>query len=139
MKTKYLIIEKREYVILKRLLNLSEYYGDAAQRYSRKKLSDELLTAKILDEADMPNDVVRLNSRLSVCSDNGWKLQFQLVSPASSDISKNQVSVLTPMGAAVVGYAKGDMITWAFPGGMRTVKIEEVEQNENPINLTVEL
>lgn len=139
MKSKNLIIEKREYIILKRLLNLFEYYGDAEQRYSQKKLADELLSAKILDENDMPGNVVRFNSRISVCSDNGWELQFQLVSPARSDISKNLVSVLTPMGAAIFGYARGDIISWVFPGGLRTVKIEEVEQNENSINLSVEL
>ncbi len=139
MKYKRLLIEKKEYVLLKRLLNLSGYHSDMSLKYSLKKLSEELQVAKILDEETMPGDVVRLNSEIDICADNGWKKQFQLVSPANSDIRANKISVLTPMGAAVMGYARGDSISWVFPGGHISVKIEGVKQRKHPLNLSVDL
>lgn len=139
MKYDNLIIEKKEYVFLKRLLNLSGYYSDSTLRASLKKLQEELSRARILDEAAMPADVVRLNSRVEVSSGNGWERKFQLVSPANSDIKSDKISILTPMGAAVMGYARGDSFSWVFPGGLQTVEIGAVEQVRKPIDLSVDL
>ncbi len=139
MKYDNLIIEKKEYVFLKRLLNLSGYYSDPTLRASLKKLSEEFYNAKIVDEEAMPADVVRLNSRVEVSSGNGWKRKFQLVSPSNSDIKSDKISILTPMGAAVMGYARGDSVSWIFPGGPKTVSIGEVEQLKKAINLSIDL
>lgn len=139
MKYDHLIIEKREYVFLKRLLNVSGYYADTTLRSSLKKLSEELYHAKILDEEAMPADVVRLNSRVEVRSGRGWKRKFQLVSPSNSDYKSDKISILTPMGAAVMGYSRGDTFSWKFPGGLQTVTIAAVEQIKIPIDLSVDL
>lgn len=139
MKYGDLIIEKREYVLLKRLLNVSAYFADTTLRNSLKKLSEELQHAKILDEEAMPADVVRLNSRVEVRSGKGWKREFQLVIPSKSDYKSDKISILTPMGAAVMGYARGDTFTWTFPGGLQNVTIGEVEQQKQPIDLAVDL
>lgn len=139
MKYDNLIIEKKEYVFLKRLLNLSGYYTDPTLRASLNKLSEELHNAKIVDEEAMPDDVVRLNSWVEVSSGNGWKRKFQLVSPSNGDAKSDKISILTPMGAAVMGYARGDSVSWIFPGGPKTVSIGEVEQLKKVINLSVDL
>lgn len=140
MKYDNLIIEKKEYVFLKRLLNLSGYYSDPTLRASLNKLSEELHNAKIVDEEVLPEDVVRFNSWVEVVSSgNGWKRKFQLVSPSNGDAKSDKISILTPMGAAVMGYARGDSVSWIFPGGQKTVLIVEVEQLKKVINLTVDL
>ncbi|WP_268225618.1 GreA/GreB family elongation factor [Sinomicrobium oceani] len=129
MKYENLIIEKREYVLLKQLLQLSGYYGDNVFKSSVKHLRDELLSARVCDEDQMPGDVIRFNSFVSVASDGGWKKRFQLVLPNESDIKQDKISILTPMGAAVMGYAAGDSLMWEFPTGPRSLTIEEVEQD----------
>ncbi|WP_306014175.1 MULTISPECIES: GreA/GreB family elongation factor [unclassified Allomuricauda] len=139
MKYGSLLIEKREYVLLKRLLNLSGYHKDNAWRKSVKKLMDELEGAKILDEDKMPDDVIRFNSNVTIVSETGWHKKFKLVLPAKSDVRNNCISILTPMGAAVMGYANGDSIVWEFPSGSQRLTIEDIEQENESLNLNMVL
>lgn len=135
MKYGNLVIEKSEYVLLKRLVNLTSYYGDETQQKSIKKLVGELEQAQIRDEGDMPKDVIRFNAWITIGAKNGWHKRFQLVSPKESDIARNKISILAPMGAAVIGYAEGDTVVWDFPAGEQQLTILKVEQEENPINI----
>ncbi|MEY8019363.1 GreA/GreB family elongation factor [Muriicola sp. SD30] len=139
MKHGNLFIEKKEYVLLKRLMNLSGYYKDDILRDSVKKLVSELESAKICDEHDMPEDVIRFNSTITIASQNGWHRTFKLVMPNDSDVKNDKVSILTPMGAAVMGYAEGDSITWQFPSGEQNLTIEKVEQENKYINVNMVL
>ena len=122
-------------MLLKRLVNISGYYADTTQRDSIKKLAGELEQALIRSEEDMPKDVVRFNSWITIGSQNGWHKKFQLVMPKESDVKTNKISVLAPMGLAVIGYAQGDNVTWNFPTGEQQLTILEVEQAETPINI----
>src|SRR5688572_18139601 len=135
MKHGNLVIEKGEYVLLKRLVNISGYYADDTQRESIKKLAGELEQAHIRNEEDMPSDVVRFNTWITIGSKNGWHKKFQLVMPKESDVKTNKISVLAPMGLAVIGYAQGDSVVWTFPNGEQQLTILKVEQEENPINV----
>ena len=139
MKYGGLVIEKKEYVLLKRLMNLSGFYKDDTLRKSVIKLSGELETAQIQDETDMPRDVVRLNSELKVRSKVGWQKTFQLVLPKESNLEQDRISITTPMGAAVIGYAEGDSIKWDFPTGEQQLTIEKVVQKKSHINLDMVL
>jgi regulator of nucleoside diphosphate kinase len=129
-----LVIEKKEFVLLKRLMNLTGYYKDDTMRLSVKKLAGELDSAKIFDEAKMPNDVIRFNSTITIVSMNGWQRKFKLVMPNESDVKNDKVSILTPMGAAVIGYAEGDPLVWDFPSGKQQLIIKKVEQENHFIN-----
>ncbi|MCK0159192.1 GreA/GreB family elongation factor [Allomuricauda sp. F6463D] len=139
MKYESLIIEKKEYVLLKRLMNLSGYHRDNTFKKSIKKLMEEMESAKILDEEGMPEDVIRFNSSVTIKSENGWHKKFKLVLPSKSDVKKNYISILTPMGAAVMGYAKGDSVIWEFPSGSQKLTIEDIEQENEPININMVL
>tara|TARA_R110002124_G_scaffold5301_1_gene33242 strand:- start:267240 stop:267635 length:396 start_codon:yes stop_codon:yes gene_type:complete len=131
-------MEKKEYVFLKRLLNVSGYYKDINTQESLKKLSAEIAHALICDNDEMPKDVIRFNSIITVTS-GAWQSQFQLVIPTERDISKNKVSILAPMGSAVMGYAEGDTVTWNFPNGTKELFIAKVEQAEYPVDMDVAL
>ena len=130
-----LVIEKKEFVLLKRFMNLSGYYQDDILRTSVKKLVGELETALIFDETEMPEDVIRFNSAITITSKNDWQRKFKLVMPNKSDVKNHQVSILTPMGAAVIGYAEGDSLKWEFPSGEQQLTIEKVEQENKFINI----
>ncbi|WP_282055352.1 GreA/GreB family elongation factor [Maribacter luteus] len=139
MKYGNLIIEKREYVLLKKLMNLSKYYKDVTLGKSIKKLSSEIESAKICDEKDMPNDVIRFNSTITVVSEKGWSKKFTLVTPSESDVKEGKISLLTPMGSAVIGYAEGDAIIWEFPSGEQNLMIGKVEQGNRKLNVSMVL
>ncbi|WP_108425797.1 GreA/GreB family elongation factor [Flagellimonas amoyensis] len=137
MKHGNLIIEKGEYVLLKRLVNLSAYYSDQTQQKSIFKLAGELEHAQVKDQEDMPRDVIRFNTWITIGANNGWHKKFKLVLPKNSDVATDKISVLAPMGAAVMGYAEGDTVIWDFPAGEQQLTILKVEQEENPINVDV--
>lgn len=136
MKYGNLILEKKEYVFLKRLLNVTGYYKDQNTKDSLKKLSGELTSAIIYDHEEMPDDVIRFNSIVNVKSGT-WESQFQLVIPTARDISASKISILAPMGSAVMGYAEGDSVIWNFPNGNKELQITSVKQAEKPIDIDV--
>lgn len=136
MKYGNLILEKKEYVFLKRLLNVSGYYKDENTKDSLKKLSSELTNALICDNEEMPADIIRFNSIVTVTSGT-WKTEFQLVIPTERNIAANKISILAPMGSAVMGYAEGDSVTWNFPNGAKELQIAIVKQAESPIDIDV--
>ena len=81
----------------------------------------------------MPRDVVTMNSRVKLRDlDSGDALDFSLVFPtfplaAGSDhLAPMTVSVLAPIGTAVLGYRVGDTIEWEVPAGVRRLKVEDL-------------
>ncbi len=136
MKYGSLILEKKEYVYIKRILNISGYAEDVETQKSLQRLSKELKNAQIIAEADMPEDVIRFNSKIMVYSENGWEKVIQLVIPSDKDAKKDKISILTPMGAALFGYSEGDSIEWDFPSGKQKLRIVTVTQveSQNKIN-----
>ncbi|PKG52653.1 MULTISPECIES: GreA/GreB family elongation factor [Olleya] len=131
MKYGSLILEKKEYVYLKRILNISGYGDDASVTKSLVKLSEELKTAQIVNNDEVPEDIVRFNSIVTIASDNGWEKELQVVVPMEKNVTLNKVSVLTPMGAALFGYSKDDTIDWDFPGGAQKIRIVDVQKEES--------
>lgn len=134
MKYGSLILEKKEFVNLKRLLRLSGIHKDAASRNSVRRLQNELESAIVSDEEDVPEDVVRFNSEVTLSSSDGWVNNFQLVSSTESNYSNKKLSVLSTMGLAVIGYAKGDIIDCEFPEGLKSLEIKEVKQIKTESN-----
>ncbi|MTE25657.1 GreA/GreB family elongation factor [Winogradskyella ouciana] len=130
MKYGSLILEKKEYVYLKRILNISGYAEDHETQRCLINLSEELKTAHIVDEEDMPKDVIRFNSTVTVTFNNGVEKTLQLVIPMDKDFQNSRISVLTPMGSALIGYSEGDSIIWDFPNGTQQITISKVEQQE---------
>lgn len=133
MKYGSLILEKSDYVLIKRMLNLTNNYKDDAQKTSILHLKSELETAIISESEEVPTDVIRINSEVTVSANDGWQYSFQVVEPSESNSLEKKISVLAPMGLAVIGYAKEDIIRWTFPGGEKDITILEVKQN-NSIN-----
>jgi regulator of nucleoside diphosphate kinase len=93
-----------------------------------EELLSELDRAKIVADDSVPQDVVRMGSVVEYRSGNGRK-RVSLVFPAEADIAAGKISVLTPVGAALIGLAKGESITWsARDGTSHELTILAVEQ-----------
>lgn len=125
---KEIIIEKREYEMLRQIISNAGHNIDKTYKASIEKLANELKSATIIGKESMPEDIVRFNSIVTVQMPFGDPKSFQIVTPEKSDISKNKLSILAPMGLALFGYAVSDEIMWQFPSGMNAIKILNVEQ-----------
>ncbi len=126
MKKIQLRIEKNEYHWLLGVIN-NQNFTDPLNQSSLENLLKNLEQANIKDEADMPFDVVRLNSMVSIETPYGPKEDLQLVVPAERDSSEDKISVLSPMGSALIGYSKGDEVDWIFPKGEGKINIIQVK------------
>ncbi len=137
MKYGGIMLEKKEYVLLKRFLSLSGYQKESILQQAVKKLLESLNTALIHDGEEIPNDVIRFNSVFTITSESGWHKRFQLVIPTDSDISSNKLSILTPLGTAVIGRAETDRFSWEFPLGKENITITEVKQSHSQLDIDV--
>jgi regulator of nucleoside diphosphate kinase len=101
--------------------------SDGHERKDLDSLAGELDKAEIVSPEDIPPDVVTMNSKV-VLRDLGTseKMTYVLVFPGDADIDTGAISVLAPVGTAILGYAKGDVVEWAVPSGTRRIRIEEV-------------
>ena len=128
MKYGEIIVEKKEYELLKQIISMAHYYRDKSYRASIEKLNKELQIAKIMSAATIPDDIIRFNSIVTIDTPGNVKRTYQVVVPEKSDLKENKISILAPMGLALFGYAKDDEIEWQFPLGANTIKILDVLQ-----------
>ena len=81
-------------------------------------LTGELARAHVLAAGRCPQDVVSMNSEVTFRDDRTGRLQsMRLVYPRESDVTKGRLSVLTPVGAALIGVRVGESVTWETPAG----------------------
>ena len=114
---------------------MAQYYKDDSYRASIEKLKNELDLAKIVSEKNMPEDVVRFNSKVEIATPFGVNRTYQIVTPDRSNIKENKISILAPMGLALFGYAQGDEVEWEFPTGKNLINIIEVEQMKREVKM----
>lgn len=91
------------------------------------QLDEELARAHVVPAREIPPDVVTMNSKLRLRDlDTGKEIVFTLVFPGDADAEQGKVSVLAPLGTAVLGYRKGDTFQWRVHGRTRHLQVEEV-------------
>ncbi|MDQ7818515.1 MAG: nucleoside diphosphate kinase regulator [Melioribacteraceae bacterium] len=90
-------------------------------------LEMELKNAVIVEPKDIPSDVVTMNSKFRIKDlETNEETVYTLVFPFDADLEQNKLSILAPIGVAVIGYKLGDIIEWDVPAGKRRIKIEEI-------------
>jgi regulator of nucleoside diphosphate kinase len=83
--------------------------------------------AYVVAPAEIPADVVTMNSEVAVRDlDSGQEMAFTLVFPSEADVEQRKISILAPVGTAVLGYRVGDIIEWKVPARVRNLKIKRV-------------
>lgn len=114
---------------LTRLEELLDKVSTEESRDSKhlKELEDELLRAEVVEPRDIPADVITMNSQVCLKDlDSGEELLYTLVFPGDARLEENRISILAPVGTALLGYRVGDTIKWKVPGGMRKLKVKKI-------------
>lgn len=90
-------------------------------------LRAKLSRAHVVPQNSVPEDLVSMNSTVTVRDlDTGHVDTYTLVYPDQADIANNKLSILAPMGTAILGYRIGDELRWRVPGRWRRVRVESV-------------
>jgi regulator of nucleoside diphosphate kinase len=93
------------------------------------ELAAELERALIAQPGEVPGDVVTMHTRVQFLDlVSGARRELTLVFPREADLSAGCISVLAPLGTALLGYREGDEVEWEMPGGLRRLRIEKVRQ-----------
>ena len=99
-------------------------------------LAEELKRAKVVKDDKIGADVVRLNSFVEVQDQgNNNIMDFHIVLPSQANLNEKKISILAPLGIALIGFKKGQVVEWQMPAGKKSLKIVEVENSDNLVKV----
>lgn len=112
----------------KRLLRVLPRLGtEYADREDLVLLAEEIERAVEVEPQDVPNDVVTLGSTVRVTDlETSASMEYTVVMPGEANYEAGRISVLAPLGTALLGYGVGDEIEWEVPRGVRRLRIDAV-------------
>ncbi|MCO5053448.1 MAG: nucleoside diphosphate kinase regulator [Verrucomicrobiae bacterium] len=92
-----------------------------------RKLETELANARVVAPKEVPADVITMNSKARLRDlETDEDLVYTLVFPDQANIEQGRISVVAPIGTAMLGYRVGDEFQWEVPGGTVRMKVEEI-------------
>lgn len=117
-------ITEVDMIRLKQLID-EQMSGKTIMDESLRSLNAELKRANIVDPKELPGDVISMNSRVLLHMDDK-ALEASLVYPHDADWTENKISVLSPVGTAILGYRQGARVKWPVPSGEVSIEIKKV-------------
>ncbi len=126
MQNRTIIISDVDHQRLEALVESARYDASLHHEYL-DALEGELKRAQIVPQSEVPNEVISMNSVVRLRDlDTDEVDQFQLVCPEDADMTQHRISILAPVGTAILGYQMGDVIEWPVPAGLRRLRVEMV-------------
>lgn len=113
----------------KRLIDLivEAQSGEYRKSVYLEDLRGELERAGVVPPEEIPGDVITMNSTVVLNDqETGEEETYTLVYPEDADTAQGKISILAPIGTAMLGYRMGDVFEWEVPSGKRRLKVEKV-------------
>jgi regulator of nucleoside diphosphate kinase len=112
---------------LKGLIKFAEERWDKRVVQHLEGLDEELDRAEIVKPEEIPIDVITMNSTVRLRDlDSGEEVVYTVVFPAKADSTNGKISILAPLGTAVLGYRVGDTVEWKVPAGLKRLRVEGI-------------
>jgi regulator of nucleoside diphosphate kinase len=126
VQTKLLITES-DARHLRTMLQRPELFSER-DRVQCEALEQEIERAKVVPSDQIPSNVVTMHSRVRIVDmRTGEQLVYQIVYPHEANYAAKRISILAPIGMALLGYSAGTEVDWTVPSGNRRLRIEAVE------------
>ena len=126
MEPRDIYITDYDSIRLKELLQVGISSAERDRR-SLETLQGELDRAHIVEPSAVPHDVVTMNSRVRLTDlETNEELVYTVVFPSKANVEQRKISILAPIGTAILGYRVGDTVEWIVPHGVRRLRIEEI-------------
>ena len=120
-------ITKMDQERLTKLIEITRERDNGVNLEYLNRLEEELDRAEAVGPSDVPPDVITMRSKVCLKDlDTGDEMVYSLVFPTEAKFDEGRISVLAPIGTAMLGYRRGDVIEWEVPSGVRRLKVEEV-------------
>jgi regulator of nucleoside diphosphate kinase len=108
---------------MKRLTPMVEKHKDS--RDDLRPLQTELSHARVVPSKEVPPNVITMNSKARLRDlSTGEEMTFTLVFPDKANADEDKISVLAPVGTAMLGQRVGDEFEWEVPAGKVRLKVE---------------
>jgi regulator of nucleoside diphosphate kinase len=122
-------MSRRIYVTEADIQKLKKLVDDEMDNTKDRKhvldLGMELARAEVVAVDRLPDDVITMNSKVLLSVD-GAEEEVWLVYPHEANVAENKISVLSPIGTAILGYRERDRFEWSVPGGTANVEVIKV-------------
>ena len=126
LKNQNIIITAADKTELESILSVAGKISERGQ-CELQGLKTEVERAQVLPSDRIPSDVITLNSTAELLDlETGEIMNFTLALPKDAQIEDGKISVLAPLGTAMLGYRVGDEFEWPIPYGFRRLKITRV-------------
>ena len=126
MRNSYITISSTDFRGLLALVN-SARLDRRVPAENLEALERELSRATVVDPSEIPAEVVTMNASVLFRDlDSDEIEQYTLVYPSKADVRRDRISVLAPIGTALLGYRVGDIVEWRVPSGKRRFEIVDV-------------
>jgi regulator of nucleoside diphosphate kinase len=109
---------------IKRILDKVSRNAQASEA-AVKRLEAELFRTHVVESTKIPEDIVTMNSKVLLQLD-GEDIEVSLVYPEDADHTGRKLSILSPIGTAIIGYREGCVFDWELPDGMSKIHIKKV-------------
>lgn len=109
---------------LRKVLEDNKYTSHTVTKYL-ESLEIEMERADVKDSDQIADKFIAMNSKVLLSVD-GEEEEIILVYPKDADARNNKISVLSPIGTAILGYCEGSIIEWKIPDGIATIEIKKV-------------
>jgi regulator of nucleoside diphosphate kinase len=127
MSKKKVMIIKEEYNKLLEMIAEMDCSADDRTKERLEELEKELKACSIIDSTELPSDLVSMDSTVEFTDvGSGEVLKYTITWPETADFENNKISVLAPIGTALLGYKAGDEIEWKVPAGTKRFKINNI-------------
>jgi len=137
MKYGKLIFANDNFVMVKYYLETNDVIEDYAHQDTLNLLEGKMLEASVVEAEEVPIDVVQIYSTVRVHSKSGWEETFDLVPPCEANINNDKISVISSLGAKIIGLSEGDFLQYGLPGNIINMKIEKVVQDGKRVKLHI--
>lgn len=125
--TREIFITSKDRELLLKLISQEKEFGKSRNKEYLKNLELELKRATIVAPENIPGDSITMNSTVLLkYLDSGKETTYTLVYPDDANLAENKISVLAPIGTAILGYRTGDIIDWKIPAGTIKLKVEKI-------------
>jgi len=125
-----LVLMKDDYNLLKTYLN-NRSGKTTFDRQNAEDLLAELKKAKLVSKDEFPANVVRLNSTVRIKpEDKDYVMELMIVTPDKADIKERKISIMSPIGTALIGFRQGENVKWQVPSGKKIFTILEVNNGK---------
>jgi len=123
---KEIYITEQDMKRLRELIMVAREFGKEKEKYLFD-LEKELDKGKVVKSKDIPPNIITMNSKVCLMDLNeNREIIYQVVFPDESNATQGRISILAPIGTALLGYCVGDIIEWKVPAGIARLKVEKI-------------